>query len=324
MTGLPSQSAARRSEGDSGSDSDSDNASDSLTHCIAPAKLNLFLHVTGRRADGYHLLQTVFQLIDIGDVLHFKQREDGAVRRVSVLDGVAEDADLTVRAARLLQTAFLKRSGRMAPGVDIEIDKQLPMGGGLGGGSSDAATTLLALNRLWKTGLSPAQLMALGLQLGADVPFFIFGQNAFAEGVGEVLTAVITPATWYVVIEPGVVAPTAAIFKALRLTSYTKPVRIADFSRVPIGFGKNDLQDTAAALYAPIVNALAWLGQFAEARMTGSGACVFCAVETEQQASAIVQATLLHLNSADAGSSISRWKVWKAEALAHHPLGYLQ
>jgi len=301
--------------------------SGSLVNCPAPAKLNLFLHVTGRRPDGYHLLQTVYQLLDHGDVLHFKLREDGTVRRISALDGVAEEADLTVRAARLLQATFLERTGRPAPGVDIDIDKHLPMGGGLGGGSSDAATTLMALNQLWNTRLSRQELMALGLTLGADVPFFIFGQNAFAEGIGEALTAVDTPACWYVVIEPGVAVPTATIFNALHLTSNTKPVRIADFSRVPIGFGKNDLQDVAAALHAPIAAAVAWLAQFGKARMTGSGACVFCAFETEHQADAAIDATLSRLRSgvADAAdASCNSWKVWKAEALARHPLFHLQ
>ncbi len=298
----------------------------SLVNCPAPAKLNLFLHVTGRRPDGYHLLQTVFQLLDHGDVLHFKLREDGAVRRLSILDGVAENADLTVRAARLLQAAFLERTGRTAPGVDIDLDKYLPMGGGLGGGSSDAATTLMALNQLWNTGLTRRELMALGLQLGADVPFFIFGQNAFAEGVGDVLTAVETPACWYVVVEPGVVVPTATIFNAAQLTRSTKPVRIADFSKAPVGFGKNDLQEIAAALHAPIGAALKWLAHFGKARMTGSGACVFCAFETEQQADAAIEATLSRLrgdNADDVDKPCSSWKVWKAEALARHPLVHL-
>jgi 4-diphosphocytidyl-2-C-methyl-D-erythritol kinase len=290
----------------------------SLRDCPAPAKLNLFLHVTGRRADGYHLLQTVFQLVDHGDLLHFTLRADGAVRRITPLDGVAEDDDLTVRAARLLQATIAQRDGRSTPGADIAIDKRLPMGGGLGGGSSDAATTLMALNHLWDGGLSRAALMELGLHLGADVPFFIFGENAFAEGVGEALTAVDTPRCWYVVIEPGVMVPTAAIFGATHLTRDTKPVRIADFSRAPIGFGKNDLQQVVTALHAPVAEAIAWLGQFGQARMTGSGACVFCAFADEQQAEVALAATLAHR------SSPPKWKAWKAEALMQHPLAYLQ
>ncbi len=294
-----------------------------MANCAAPAKLNLFLHVTGRRDDGYHLLQTVFQLLDHGDLMHFTRRDDGVVRRIGTLAGVAEADDLTVRAARLLQREMAVRSGHPAPGVDIEIDKRLPMGGGLGGGSSDAATTLLALNRLWDAGLSRRELMALGLQLGADVPFFIFGQNAFAEGIGETLVAVDTPDCWYVVIEPGVIVPTATIFSSTRLTRDSKAVRIADFSRAPIGFGKNDLQDVAAALHAPIAAAIDWLGKFGAARMTGSGACVFCAFGRETDAEAAVRATQARIAGA-AGDGAGQWQVWKAKALKQHPLKNLQ
>ena len=159
----------------------------SLKNCPAPAKLNLFLHVNGRRADGYHLLQTVFQLVDHGDTLHFTLRDDDALRRVTPIEGVPEEGDLIIRAAKLLQAEVLRRTGALPRGVDIAIDKILPMGGGLGGGSSDAATTLMVLNHLWSAGLSKEELMALGLPLGADIPFFIFGETAFAEGVGEAL-----------------------------------------------------------------------------------------------------------------------------------------
>ena len=158
-----------------------------LHHCPAPAKLNLFLHVNGRRPDGYHLLQTVFQLVDHGDMLHFDLRADDAIHRVTDVAGVPEEGDLIVRALRLLQAEFLRRRGRTPPGVDIAIDKILPMGGGLGGGSSDAATALMVCNRLWGLDLTTEELMALGLPLGADIPFFIYGQTAFAEGVGEAL-----------------------------------------------------------------------------------------------------------------------------------------
>ncbi len=260
--------------------------------CLAPAKLNLFLHVTGRRADGYHLLQSAFILLDRADRLRLVVRDDGQVRRLSELDGVPAEADLVVRAARLLQ-AELQRRGRSVPGADITVEKHLPMGGGLGGGSSDAATTLMGLNLLWQGGLSQAELMALGLSLGADVPFFIFGQSAFAEGVGEALQPLEVPESTYLVIEPGVSVPTAAIFCAENLTRDTKPVRITDFSRhiekhgVLKLFGRNDLQAVATGLFPPIAQALAWLGQYGEARMTGSGACVFCAfasVDSAQQA----------------------------------------
>ncbi len=289
-----------------------------LTGCAAPAKLNLFLHVTGRRADGYHLLQTVFQLVEHGDTLDFHLRDDEHIARVTDLDCIAEDDDLSVRAARLLQTMIAARTGQSVPGVDIAITKRLPMGGGLGGGSSDAATTLMALNHLWGDALTQAELMALGLQLGADVPFFIFGRNAFAEGVGEELVAVDTPEVWYVVIEPGVMVPTAAIFGSTDLTRDTKPVKIADFSRAQIGFGKNDLQNVAMALFAPVAEAVAWLGHFGDARMTGSGACVFCAFAHEHEAAA----TLAALAAVPGPSKV--WKAWKARALTQHPMLYLQ
>lgn len=283
-----------------------------LENCPAPAKLNLFLHVTGRRADGYHLLQTFFQLIDVGDTLHFEVRDDGVIHRSTDVEGVPEDSDLIVRAARLLQSAAGMKDARNTLGANIAIDKRLPMGGGLGGGSSDAATTLIALNHLWEIGLTREELMALGLQLGADVPFFIFGKNAFAEGVGEALTAVTTPSNrWFVVIEPGVSVPTAAIFGAPELTRNTKPVKIADFSATQFGFGKNDLQVVAAKLFPPVADALDWLAKFGNARMTGSGACVFCSFEHEREADKVLDQAPV------------RWKAWKAKAISEHPLAHL-
>jgi 4-diphosphocytidyl-2-C-methyl-D-erythritol kinase len=282
-----------------------------LENCPAPAKLNLFLHVTGRRPDGYHLLQTVFQLIDYGDLLHFTVRDDGVIRRCTDVAGVAEESDLIVRAAKLLQSATHQKLERKIIGADIAIDKRLPMGGGLGGGSSDAATTLIALNHLWQTGLTRRELMALGLQLGADVPFFLFGRNAFAEGIGEALAPVATPDRWYVVIEPGVSVPTASIFGATELTRDTKPVKISDFSAAPVEFGKNDLQVVAAKLFPPVADAIQWLAPYGNARMTGSGACVFCSFEHEHQADEA-------LNKAS-----GRWKAWKAKAIAEHPLACL-
>lgn len=284
-----------------------------LTNCPAPAKLNLFLHVTGRRPDGYHLLQTVFQLLDYGDMLHFTRRNDGVIRRNTDIPGVAEQSDLIVRAAQLLKTAARGRSEHF--GADIAIEKHLPMGGGLGGGSSDAATTLIALNHLWQTGFSRAELMALGLKLGADVPFFIFGQNAFAEGVGEALAPVATPDCWYVVIEPDVSVPTAAIFSNPELTRNTKPVKIPDFPRALVGFGKNDLQVVATKLFPPIAEAIEWLRQFGDARMSGSGACVFCAFLQEHQADDVLNAVR------ETGSK--HWKAWKAKSIERHPLSYL-
>jgi 4-diphosphocytidyl-2-C-methyl-D-erythritol kinase len=284
---------------------------DTLNNCPAPAKLNLFLHVTGRRPDGYHLLQTGFQLIDHGDLLHFETRDDGLVRRTTAVEGVPEESDLVVRAANLLKST---QPGRRL-GASIAIEKRLPMGGGLGGGSSDAATTLLALNHLWQTGLSRTELMELGLRLGADVPFFLFGRNAFAEGVGEALVAVDTPDCWYVVIEPGVSAPTPAIFSDPDLTRNTKPVRILDFSKAPIGFGKNDLQAVATRLFPPIGEAIEWLNRYGNARMTGSGSCVFCAFPHEHLADEVLQA------ARRTGST--QWKVWKAKSIERHPLSHL-
>jgi 4-diphosphocytidyl-2-C-methyl-D-erythritol kinase len=280
----------------------------SLHDCPAPAKLNLFLHIVGRREDGYHLLQTVFQLLDHGDLLHFDVRADSAIRRVNDVPGVSEESDLVVRAARLLQS-----TAPGLPGADIRVEKRLPMGGGLGGGSSDAATTLMVLNHLWQAGRSREELMALGLTLGADVPFFIFGGNAFAEGVGERLTAVDGLDCWFVVLEPGVAVPTPAIFCSPELTRNTKPVRIADFSgALQNAFGKNDMQAVAARLFPEVDEAISWLGHFGKARMTGSGACVFMPCQSEQQADAVLQA-------AD-----GKWKAWKARGIAKHPLSGLQ
>lgn len=286
-----------------------------LNNCPAPAKLNLFLHVTGRRPDGYHLLQTAFQLIDYGDLLHVETRDDGIIRRQNDIAGVPEESDLIMRAARLLKSAVSRKCDTECLGANISVEKRLPMGGGLGGGSSDAATTLIALNHLWKTGLSRSELMALGLQLGADVPFFIFGRNAFAEGVGEALMPLDTPDCWYVVIEPGVSAPTSAIFSDPDLTRNTKPVRMSDFSRAPIGFGKNDLQVVATKLFPPIGQAIEWLRQYGDARMTGSGACVFCAFSQEHQADEVLQAVRT--------SGPAQWKAWKAKSIERHPLSHL-
>ncbi|KAF3998555.1 4-(cytidine 5'-diphospho)-2-C-methyl-D-erythritol kinase [Glaciimonas immobilis] len=280
----------------------------SLKHCLAPAKLNLFLHVNGRRADGYHLLQTVFQLLDYGDSLDFDTRDDGVIHRVSEVSGVPAESDLIVRAAKLLQIAAAQKHGKHPLGADITIKKNLPMGGGLGGGSSDAATTLMALNHLWKTGFDRAELMAIGLRLGADVPFFIFGQNAFAEGIGETLQPVETADRWYVVIEPGVQIATSLIFSSEELTRTTKLVKMADFSGHQDYFGKNDLQIVATRLFPAVAAVIHWLQQYGDARMTGSGACVFCAFEREEQASKVLQLVP------------KCWKVWKAKGISSHPL----
>jgi 4-diphosphocytidyl-2-C-methyl-D-erythritol kinase len=286
----------------------------SLHGCPAPAKLNLFLHVTGRRPDGYHLLQSVFQLIDRSDTLDFDLRDDDRIVRVNEVPGVPEEQDLIVRALRALQTEYARRHGRLPPGMDVRIDKRLPMGGGLGGGSSDAATALMAANYLWQAGLSDAELMALGLPLGADIPFFLFGETAFAEGVGEALQAVPGPDCWYVVIEPGVSVPTVAIFTAPDLTRNTKAVTVADFlgrnsgSQGLSGFGRNDLQDVATRLFPPVAEAVEWLSNHGAARMTGSGACVFSAFSTEQEAEQVLT------------QAPAKWKAWKARSLTKHPM----
>ncbi len=249
--------------------------------CLAPAKLNLFLHVVGRRPDGYHLLQTLFRFIDLHDTLHFTLREDGAVHRTNSVEGVAEEQDLCVRAARLLQ-----RETGCTLGVDITLEKRIPLGGGLGGGSSDAATTLLALNKLWNLGLSRARLMQLGLTLGADVPVFIFGENAFAEGVGEQLQAYPLSEAWYVVLFPPVHVSTAQVFAHPELTRDTISLRIRGLSLQAL---HNDLQLVVCGLYPEVAQHIAWLAQFAKARMTGSGACVFAEFASAEQAQAVLE-----------------------------------
>jgi 4-diphosphocytidyl-2-C-methyl-D-erythritol kinase len=247
----------------------------------APAKLNLFLHVVGRRPDGYHLLQSVFRLIDRADTVHLEMRDDGIVSREGDLPGVAEEDDLTVRAARLLQPFAAEGAG-----VRIGLDKLLPLGGGLGGGSSDAATVLLALNRLWRLNLPRATLQQLALRLGADVPVFVFGRSAFAEGVGDVLQPADVPPAWYVVLMPPVQVPTAAIFAAAELTRNTPALKMAPFSA---GMGRNDLQPVAVGRHPEIARHLEWLARFGEARMTGSGACVFASFGSEDAARGVLR-----------------------------------
>lgn len=247
----------------------------------APAKLNLFLHITGRRADGYHQLQTVFQFLDMGDELRFVPRADGEIHRHGELAGVPAEQDLCVRAARLLQ-----QEAACKLGADIHLHKRLPMGGGLGGGSSDAATTLLVLNRLWGLDLPLAQLAQLGLQLGADVPVFVHGHAAWAEGVGEQLTPVDLPEPWYLVLAPAVHVSTAELFADPQLTRDAQPLKIRDFLA---GTGGNVFEALVRKRYPPVDEALTWLGQFAKARLTGTGACVFAAFETEAEARAVAE-----------------------------------
>ncbi|MGQ3171395.1 MAG: 4-(cytidine 5'-diphospho)-2-C-methyl-D-erythritol kinase [Methylophilus sp.] len=259
---------------------------------FAPCKLNLFLHITGRRADGYHALQSIFLLLDHGDDLHIRLRSDGQLLLQNPLTGVAPENDLIIRAARALQTA----SGCQL-GAEIHCTKRTPMGGGLGGGSSDAATVLLALNQLWQLGYSRQQLMQIGLTLGADVPVFIFGQPAWAEGVGEQLSAVaLAPEImdkYYVVITPQVQVPTAEIFAHQALTRDSKPLRIADFSNGANSSAfwqqtRNDMEAVVCALYPEVNNTLAWLKQYGDARMSGSGASVFIAVDSAEKADELI------------------------------------
>lgn len=233
----------------------------------APAKLNLFLHILGRRPDGYHELQTLFQFLDHGDELGFRRREDGQIRLHTDVPGVPHDSNLIVRAARRLQ----EQSGTRL-GADIWLDKRLPMGGGIGGGSSDAATTLVGLNHLWGLGWSEDRLAELGLALGADVPVFVRGRAAFAEGVGEQLTPVSPEEPWYLVLAPQVSVSTAEIFSDPELTRDTPAIRVRS---LPEGGGHNDCQPVVEKRYSEVRNALKWLNNFVQARMTGTGACVF-------------------------------------------------
>lgn len=249
--------------------------------CSAPAKLNLFLHVVGQRSDGYHLLQTVFRLVDFSDQLHFSIRADGVVKLHTPTPGVPEDKDLSVRAAKLLQ-----QESSVSWGVDIFLEKRIPMGGGLGGGSSDAATTLLALNRLWGLGWQRSRLLQLGLKLGADVPIFIFGENAFAEGIGEKFLPIALPPAWYLILTPPVHIPTAQVFASKELTRNTIPIKIPPFS---VAHGHNDLEPVVCRSYPEVARHLEWLKRLDSSRMaamTGSGACVFAEFATEPLARA--------------------------------------
>jgi 4-diphosphocytidyl-2-C-methyl-D-erythritol kinase len=248
----------------------------------APAKLNLMLRIVGRRPDGYHLLQTVFHLLDYGDELRFAVREDGEVRRAGVVPGVAPEADLVVRAARLLQ-----QETRCRLGANIEVRKRVPLGGGLGGGSSDAATTLLALDRLWGLALGQGRLAALGLRLGADVPVFVWGRSAWSEGVGEVLTPIELPDNWDAVGRPPCAVSTAAVFADPELTRNSPVTTISTFFA---GFRENDCLAVVRRRYPPVAAALDWLDRFGVARLTGTGSCVFAAFDSEAEARAVIAA----------------------------------
>ena len=251
---------------------------------LAPAKINLFLHITGQRADGYHTLQSVFQLLDFYDIMHIKPTQNGEIKRINEIDGVPASQDICALAASALQ----QKTGCKL-GVEYMVEKRIPMGGGLGGGSSDAATMLLALNQLWQLNLSRDELMQMGLGLGADVPVFIFGQNAWAEGVGEQLTAINTSEHYYVVLTPAIHVSTAQVFANSTLTRDTKPLKIADFSRdANSEIFKNDLEAVVCKEFPAVAATLNWLKQYGQARMSGSGASVFVAVNSQAKANGIL------------------------------------
>ncbi len=280
--------------------------SNRLLSCSAPAKLNLFLLVTGRRPDGYHTLQTLFRFIGRSDELSFRLRSDGRVTRVSEVIGVAESDDLTMRAARLLQA-----EAGCGFGVDITLRKRLPLGGGLGGGSSDAASTLIALNRLWDLRLPRARLQELALKLGADVPVFVFGRNAFAEGIGERLQAIDLPPAWYLVLVPPVTVSSAEAFADPALTRSTTPVTIRAFSEGCDAsglLGRNDLEAVVCRRYPEVAQHLRWLQRFGPGALTGSGACVYCPFDSETPA----RSALAQLPAGMQG--------FVAEGLTRHPL----
>lgn len=266
----------------------------------APAKLNLFLHITGRRSDGYHTLQTVFQLLDYGDELTFDLRGDGVIRRVRGPNALEEAQDLSVRAARLLQ----QRAG-VRQGVDIRVHKRVPMGAGLGGGSSDAATTLVALNALWGVHWSAQRLARLGLALGADVPVFVHGYTAWAEGVGEHLAPLKVPPAWYVVLTPDCAVSTGQVFSDPALTRNTPPIKMVDFAHAGT---RNDCEQVVRGRYAEVAGALDWLGQWGEARLTGTGASVFAAFAERERAREI--ASRVH----------SPWRAFVASGVYRSPL----
>ncbi|EEE3715370.1 4-(cytidine 5'-diphospho)-2-C-methyl-D-erythritol kinase [Salmonella enterica] len=266
-----------------------------MTYWPSPAKLNLFLYITGQRADGYHTLQTLFQFLDYGDTLHIEPRRDGEIHLLTPVNGVENEDNLIVRAARGLMKAALE-SGRLpaGSGADISIEKRLPMGGGLGGGSSNAATVLVALNHLWQCGLSVDELAKLGLTLGADVPVFVRGHAAFAEGVGEILTPVNPQEKWYLVAHPGVIIPTPVIFKDPQLPRNT-PKRSID-TLLKCEFS-NDCEVIARKRFREVDAALSWLLEYAPSRLTGTGACVFAEFDTEPCARQVLEQAPEWLNA---------------------------
>jgi len=267
----------------------------------APAKINLFLHITGRRDDGYHNLQTVFQLLDIGDTLVVETDHSGVIRLDGPDLGIADSDNLVVRAAMALKA--LPGTPKHC-GATIRLDKQLPSGGGLGGGSSDAASTLLALNALWRLGLSTAVLQRTGAALGADVPVFVLGRSAWAEGIGEQLRPLDLPPAWYLVLKPDCAVHTEEIFSQRQLTRDTAPITMHAFFA---GDSRNDCEPIVRQLYPEVDNALNWLQNFGDARLTGTGACIFCRCESEVQARRIAEQVP------------ARWTAWVASGVNRSP-----
>lgn len=252
----------------------------------APAKINHFLHICGKRDDGYHNLQTVFQFLDYGDELSFEPREDGEITITPAIEGVAPEDNLIYKAAKVLQSFTVDKDTNKALGANIHLNKILPMGGGIGGGSSNAATALVGLNALWGLNLSTEQLQTIGAKLGADVPIFVYGHTAWAEGVGDKLTKLEMPEKWFCVLVPNVHVSTAEIFSHKDLTRDTQAIKVAAFLEQG---GKNDCQSLVCKLYPEVKNALDFLENFAPSRMTGTGACVFAQFDTEQQAANVIE-----------------------------------
>ena len=266
----------------------------------APAKINLFLHITGRRDDGYHLLQTAFQFLDYGDSLNFRIRSDGVINRHTDIPGVPAEEDLVIRAARALQ-----ETSKTPLGVEIEIEKNLPMGGGLSGGSSEAVTTLVALNHLWKLNLSEEQLAEIGLTLGADVPVFVRGFAAWAEGVGENLTPINPPEPWFLVVIPPCHVSTAKIFSDSELTRDSRTIKIPAFLA---GHGENVCEPVVRKHFPDVDNALNWLSNFSQARMSGTGACIFAPFDSKVEAEQVMT------------KMPSNWKAFVTKGLNQSPL----
>lgn len=270
---------------------------------FSPAKINLFLHIVGRRPNGYHELQTVFQLLDYGDDIRISTRDDPQLLLSPSLEGVAPEDNLIIKAARLLQQYTHTHLG-----ADIHCTKRLPMGGGLGGGSSNAATTLIGLNHLWQTHLSTEQLATLGLQLGADVPVFIHGHSAWAEGIGEQLTALLLPKKWFLIIKPSCNVATSEIFSNQELTRDTSAIKVAAFFEQ---VGHNDCEDVVSRLYPDVKKVLQWLRKHGDAQLTGTGACVFATFSDKSQAEALLNKTP------------TEWECFIAEGINHSPLQHL-